>query len=804
MLRRALTFIALTMACISAANAADRRGVFFDFPVLGLQYKAAPSGLSGRTEIDGGFNYRDGDQLTFQVGDLVLGTTAAKAWVTPLDLVPSAEGDVHVPRLNNIGLLIQSLDRNGNIEDGIELTPVAGRVVSANAAKLNLDMPSVDFYKVMKDAILPAMNSSGGFVPVEGEALKNSDKTGAHYARTPEMARNQLRRTGNGIMRITNVKIPMRGFDPVRNPDAYVYGSLHRPVGPGFPEKVPVVMNFGPYGKDRSFSSICTRDDFEVQERVEDRYFSGNPSKLQYENHETVDTSVWVPKGYAVLRVDEAGIGHNPGVFRPWNHTMQENYVDAIEWAGTQPWSSGNVGTIGISYYAISQWLMAQHQPEKTHLKAMIPWEGAADLYRDLLYPGGLLLDEFIRMGFGSTGKAGRNRCLNTPQEEPVKGWFEHSFDDPAFWNEYTTDFSKVRIPFMSAAGVDNMSIHARGNVMAYRFAASKEKLLRVQTGGHIEPFYAPDGVADQVAFFDYWLKGIDNGIMKKPPVKIAVKTGNGGSYWAFTSNWPVPNTRYTKFYLDANQDTSGFKVDGTMPTLQLHPSRDVVGPASNPSRSAPRGEASATYSAAVKPILQQLGPPWFKLPQPCDSYGVSFATPPLAETITLAGHAKLVTWVSSSTDDMDIHASLRVYDENGKQVIYPTEDDRIDASQAAPIQLGRLKVSQRKLDTKKSVYFQPVHTHLEQDSQKLKPGDIVKVEVEIWPLVAEIKKGYRVVVDVQPYHGCGHMWPHRYGDYNTGTNTLYTGRSHESYIQLPIVSGLLTDTSLDWTASAR
>ena len=163
----------------------------------------------------------------------------------------------------------------------------------------------------------------------------------------------------------------------------------------------------------------------------------------------------------------------------------------------------------------------------------------------------------------------------------------------------------------------------------------------------------------------------------------------------------------------------------------------------------APTEEASATYSAVVEPIVQDpiLPPPRFTRPQACDSYGVSFATPPLSETITLAGHAKLVMWVSSSTDDMDIHASLRVYDESGEQLVYPTDDHGIDAPQKPPIQVGRLKVSQRKLDSEKSSHFQPVHTHLESDSQKLTPGEIVQVEVGFWPLTAEIREG-------QPHRG--------------------------------------------------
>jgi predicted acyl esterase len=791
--------MALVLGGCSAEKSNEKRGTFFDYPVEGLHYTAQPSGLSGTTDQEGGYGYRDGDRLTFVLGDTPLGTIPADTWITPLDLVPDAQGDVHVPRLNNIGMLIQSLDRNGNIEDGIHISNVAHDVVRNHVAELDLDQPSEQFFQLLNDAIVPDISQQGGFDPVTGGVMKNTDETGAHYARTPEMARNQLRRTGAGIMRITDIKIPLRDYDPVSDPTAYLLGTLHRPIGPDVPNKVPVVINVGVYGKDKIFGSICRRNQLQAQAIVEDRYHTGNPDQLPYENHESVNTFQWVPEGYAVLRVDEAGIGRSPGTYLPRSRTGAKNFIDTIEWAGKQPWSNGNVGTIGISYYAMNQWHMAPLLADNTSLKAMIPWEGAVDPYRDYMYPGGLFLDGFTRMWSFMTS---RNHCGDARPGNIRQKFVDTPFNDPTVWEEHTPDLDNIRIPFLSAAGIDNMTIHPRGNDMAFRFAKSKNKLLRIQSGSHIGPFYSADGVADQMAFFDYWLKGIENGIMSKPPVKIAIKTGDArGVYWSYADAWPLPQTRYTKFYLDARPEENGFRVDGTMPVYRLVPSGDVVTAKSNPKSFAPREEASATYSAFVKPIVQLRGPPppKFDRPQACDSYGVSFTTPPLEETITLAGHAKLVTWVSSSTDDMDIHASLRVYDETGEQVVYSTDQHRLDAPQKPPIQVGRLKVSQRALDVEKSTFFQPVHTHLERDSSKLQPGAIVEVEIEFWPMTAEINKGHRIVVDVQPYHGCGHVWPHEYAAYNTGTNTIHTGPEYVSYMQLPIVSELKADTGIEW-----
>lgn len=757
----------------------ERSGRFYDSPVGGLDYKALPSGLTGRTDAEGRFSFRDGDSVTFIVGTVVLGRIRGKAWITPLDLVPEAQGDVRHARLENLATLLQSLDANGRIDDGITITDKARQAVSRHGAAVDFNQPTTNFRAFLESRLLPAAD-----LPAP---------------RSAEAVRNQLRRTAAGIERVVDVRIPLRDYHPETNPQAYVLGTLHRPVGPNAPARVPVIVNFGVYGKDRTFGSLCSSADWQQQEAVEDRYHSGNPDKLPYENHESVDTFTWVPHSYAVLRVDEAGIGRSPGKLRPWSYRTADDYADAVVWAGAQPWSSGRVGASGISYYAMTQWLMAARLPSDSPLKAMIPWEGGADTYRDFMYPGGLFLDGFMRMWSAANA---RNRCGQPNPIDFLERWRATPTYDPAIWDEHSADLSKIRVPFMSALGADNMSLHPRGNDMAFRHAASKSKLLRVQTGSHIGPFYSPDGIVDQMAFFDYWLKGERNGIMDRPPVKIAIKTGDErGAYWAYARDWPVPNTRYRKLYLDARPATGAFRTSGGVPTYRLHLSDDVATATADPVRGAPRRRAVASYSAVVQPIVQRPGPPppRFERPQRCDSHGVSFATPPLRETMILAGHAKLKAWVSSTTTDMDLHLSLRVYGPDGRQVTYPTDNHRIDMPEVPPIQQGRLKVSHRALDVERSTFFQPVHTHRAADVRPLRPGEIVPVEVEFWPLAAAVPAGHRIVVDVQPYHGCGHAWPHAYGPYNSGINRIHTGAAHISYLQLPVVSGLLPEAGNAW-----
>jgi predicted acyl esterase len=215
--------------------------------------------------------------------------------------------------------------------------------------------------------------------------------------------------------------------------------------------------------------------------------------------------------------------------------------------------------------------------------------------------------------------------------------------------------------------------------------------------------------VALHQQFFDYWLKDVDNGIMDQPPVRLEVRLPGGGWKTRFENEWPLARTQYVRYYLDA-VDSKG---NGLM------------------SRTPPAGERMTTYPADVF-----IGPNGSRLP--CTQYGVSFFSEPLAEEVELAGYMKLGMWVSSSSADMGIFATLRVLDENGQEVFYHTPP-----SAPSPITLGFLKVSHRKLDAKHSSSFQPYHTHSAADYQPLAANEKVQVEVELWNDTAVVKKGH-------------------------------------------------------------
>ncbi len=169
---------------------------------------------------------------------------------------------------------------------------------------------------------------------------------------------------------------------PITMDDGLVLrADIYRPPQEG---KYPVILSYGPYAKGLAFQEGYP-DQWQRMAAQHPDVTEGSTNK--YQNWEVVDPEKWVPDGYVCVRVDSRGCGRSPGYVDPFSPRETRDFYLCIEWAGTQPWSNGKVGLLGISYYAINQWHVASLQPP--HLAAMIPWEGAADWYRDMTFAEG-------------------------------------------------------------------------------------------------------------------------------------------------------------------------------------------------------------------------------------------------------------------------------------------------------------------------------------------------------------------------------------------------------------------------------
>src|SRR5712691_390520 len=407
------------------------------------------------------------------------------------------------------------------------------------------------------------------------------------------------------ILAEKDVDVPMRD-------GARLKADVFRPDDAG---KFPAILNLGPYQKDKLWIPPDTLEE--------------KPNPLM--NWETVNPQWWVPRGYAAVRVDGRGSGKSPGQCEPWSLGESIDFYDAIEWAAAQPWCNGKVGLSGISYFAINQWFVANLQPPS--LKAIIPWEGFADLYRDALFHGGLL-SVFMTNWFMAhmmhhlVGRASRHQP-NAWQVNTLHFWLGNNLDSGAFRGAQA-QWDKITVPIFSVGNWSGMGLHLRGNTEAFMRAASKHKKLRIHAGTHVHPFYTEDGRRDQLRFFDCWLKGIENGVMDEPPVKLAIRKGRDEVEWRNEHEWPLKRTQWTKFYFDISASGKEPRVGALSPKNPATSNACTYPSSSLGSMGSTSAASSQVMGGGIKPVM-----------------GIALETPPLTQDVEVTGPVAARLFVS-------------------------------------------------------------------------------------------------------------------------------------------------------------
>src|SRR5664279_3333152 len=425
----------------------------------------------------------------------------------------------------------------------------------------------------------------------------------------------QISAGSDAILIEKDVEVPMRD-------GARLMADVFRPQDG---TRVPALLNLGPYQKDKLWVPPDTLEE------------KPNP----YMNWETVNPLWWVPRGYAAVRVDGRGSGKSQGQCEPWSLAESVDFYDAIEWAAAQPWCNGNVGLSGISYFAINQWFAANQQPPS--LKAIIPWEGFADIYRDALFHGGIL-SVFMTNWFTAhlmhhtVGRAAQ-QIPNAWATNTLHFWLSNNLDSGAFRGAQA-QWDKITVPMFSVGNWTGFGLHLRGNTEAFMRAASKHKKLRMQAGTHVHPFYTEVGRTDQLRFFDYWLKGIDNGVMDEPPVKLAIRKGNDVLEWRHENEWPLQRTQWTKFYFDISKAADGKEPRvGSLVKEKLAKASSCTYPAFN------LGTMGSTSAASSQVMGGGIKP----------GMGIALSTPPMTEDTEITGPLAATFHVSSTSEDVDL-----------------------------------------------------------------------------------------------------------------------------------------------------
>ncbi|KAJ9130731.1 Acyl esterase [Pleurostoma richardsiae] len=583
----------------------------------------------------------------------------------------------------------------------------------------------------------------------------------------------------------------------LKSSDGLVRCNVYRPKGSGPAKTVPVLVMYGPYGKDTYYGDFHAKSFSEV-----------NPEhRSAHSAWETPDPGFWTSHGYAVVRADERGIGQSMGMLDTMSRGTSEAFFEVVEWCADQPWSSGKVGLLGISYYAGSQWRVAARRPRG--LAAMIPWEGMSDYYRDRCRHGGILSNNFIKFWWNRqvvANQYGRPRDEEIitvkdiagegpkrPQSAPesIEGNLpeaeraqnrqdqtvdnrENRFRDDEYYASKEYDLGDIEVPLLSVGNWGGILLHLRGNIEGYNHAGSERKWLRMITGRHDLPFYYKEEVDIQMSFLDAFLKGEDRAGWTKgqvPPIDLVLRKGDVGfnkpeaekrfpRRWE--NEWPIARTQWTKWYLTPQK--------GLMPDIHRV-------------QAASKTRQKLTYEA-----MGTLDDPRF----------VQFSTEPFQHETEITGNIVVHLCVSATAEargptpsDIDLFVTLRHISAQGSEVFYTGT-----AGDPVPLTKGWLRVSMRKVAThhRKHRHYLPWREYLSTDVAPVVVGEIYDVDIEVWPTCVVVEPGGRIILEVASgdTQGSG-IFRHddaldRAPSKFQGLNHICFGPQDLNYVVLPVI----------------
>jgi predicted acyl esterase len=514
-----------------------------------------------------------------------------------------------------------------------------------------------------------------------------------------------------------DLAVPMR--DGVR-----LWANLYRPKAGG---PYPVIMSVTPYGKDKLPDRLTTF--FMRLSGV--KFGKLNCSRLT--GFEAPDPVYWVQQGYAVLQADVRGMHKSEGHAGILRQQDAEDYYDLIEWAGSQPWCTGRVGLMGVSYLCMSQWYAAALKPP--HLCAMVPWEGVTDLYREFAFHGGIPETKFVALWAKRRINNGRNRRFPLA-EDFLSEQAAHPLDDE-YWAPKRPVLENIDVPALVCANWSDHGLHTRGSIEGFERISSRQKWLFTHGRKKWETFYGEEALNWQKRFLDHFLRDLDNGFDREQKIRLEVRKGYYRQEVRSEQTWPLPSVQSAPLYLCAKTGT-----------LQSEPAASEGKVQYRPQKRNSRAAFSVRFEQAVE----------------------------------LVGSMRLKLWVSTSEgDDLDLFVVLRKLDSAGQEVYF----SGFNGYERDGLAKGWLRTSHRELDTARSTPLRPWHSHAH--IQKLRPADVVPVEIEIWPSATFFEAGAALQLTIQGrdaarYPAFGHREL-----VNRGLHTIFTGGAYDSCLAIPL-----------------
>ncbi len=505
--------------------------------------------------------------------------------------------------------------------------------------------------------------------------------------------------------------------------------NVFRPTAPG---RYPVVMTITAYHKDDG----PRRYPDHLRNALKPDFDMGRFAISPWTPWEGPDPAYWVQQGYAVVTLDARGYGKSGGVATVLSLQDRHDFHDAITWAGTQDWSNGNVGLTGVSYLAIAQWVAGSGAPE--HLKAITPWEGQSDNFREVLFHGGIPETAFTE--FWLTRVRSKANEANLPPASVVSfagvrpmlmKRLQERFMPPS-----GIALEEITVPALICASWSDHGMHTRGSFEGFKRIASEQKWLFTHGRPKWAVYYSEEALEMQTAFFDHFLKGEANGFDARPRVRLEVRNARDEYAVRGEADWPLPSTVYTPLHLDATAGSLGPR----------------------------RAEAAAAVRYGARE-------------------GRAVFRTAFEEETEITGNMKLKLWVEAEgARDMDLFVAVKKYDARGEEQTFYAKA----GYSRGPVALGWLRVSQRELDPGRSTPAQPVLAH--ERSLPLGDGEIVPVEIEILPSSTRFGPGEVLEVVVQGRDIYAHPALAHEKTINRGTHVLHAGGPYDSHLLVPVI----------------
>lgn len=513
-------------------------------------------------------------------------------------------------------------------------------------------------------------------------------------------------------------------------------------------------------------------------------------SHFWFGNIESGDTRFFTSRGYVHVVAQARGAGKSgPGtpMDAQWDH------YDLIEWMAEQDWCDGNIGMVGLSNFSANQLMAAASQPP--HLKAIFPQDPGwcYGFFREMNL-GGVLSTLFYHLDHMSVDHMVREQPGKLPED--IEKLWEAAMKNPDYkmykniYNLLTqkgqnnplgmtfpsllfpydqldsyefgkNKAAKISIPVYTGSGqyAIDYHFHWQGAQNWYGLLDTPKKLMLTGPAHQERPYHAPDMHSEILKWYDYWLKGIDTGVMDEPPVRYYV---TGENKWRYADNWPIPETKWTPFYLDSWERMHERPIDPD------------------------------SWSGANEPDAFVQSPPTLTN----DISKLRYMTDPLAEDTLVAGPISMNFFASIDSDDTNWIITLKDLGPDYSDRTGRDGEKEIADLPEKYLTKGFLKASMRELDIEKSTAWKPWHKLTVDSKKPVVPGEINEYNVEVMSVNHMFKAGHRICVEIScldlptgescvtnteyiPYHICRNA---------TVCHKIYRDGNYPSHVLLPIV----------------